>query len=242
MRISTVSFRISGFLKSRKEGIAFTGATATCQNDKEKYFGVRKRTGAGMQAGTRHRDTTVPRRFEDMLARIARDGDHQAFVELFRYFAPRVKSYLMKAGLSEPVADDLAQDVMLTVWRKASSFNPALSAASTWIFTIARNKRTDFFRKTACPEFDTPEAVSVPDSAESPAEAHARIEESRALAGAIKALPPEQADILSKAFFDNKTHQEIADEERIPLGTVKSRIRIALEKLRKQHQVSELWK
>src|SRR6185503_7401895 len=98
--------------------------------------------------------TPDPVTFEDLLVAVGKNRDRDAFVRLFEHYAPRVKSFLMKGGMSPAQADDLAQDTMLTVWRKAPQYNPVLAGAGTWIFTIARNRRIDYLRKQARPEPD----------------------------------------------------------------------------------------
>lgn len=180
-----------------------------------------------------------PARYRDLLLAVARHQDKDAFAELFEYFAPRIKSFLMKGGAAPDQADELAQETMITVWQKAGSFDPAKSSASTWIFTIARNKRIDAIRKTPRPEMDADE-LDIADDAPTAAAAIAQDEESDIMARAIQSLPPEQADLLYKSFFEDKTHADIAKETNLPLGTVKSRIRLALERLRGDKKVTEL--
>ncbi len=175
-----------------------------------------------------------------LLLRVATQKDKEAFAELFEYFAPRIKSFLMKGGSAPDLADELAQETMIAVWQKAESFNPAKANASTWIFTIARNKRIDHLRRVR-PEIDPADPLLVEDDAISAHERMGQQQETEAMAEAIKSLPAEQADLLYKSFFEDKTHADIAKETKLPLGTVKSRIRIALEKLRADQKVKELW-
>lgn len=171
--------------------------------------------------------------FDDLLVIIGRKHDRNAFIRLFEYFAPRVKSFLMKGGLSEEIADELAQETMLTVWDKAGSYNPEKAAASTWIYTIARNKRVDALRKTSNAETQMHEALQIIDEhAELPDDTLHHKEQKNALSMAIADLPPEQAELIEKAFFEHKSHNDIAQETRLPLGTVKSRIRLALDRMR----------
>lgn len=182
-----------------------------------------------------------PARFRDLLLAVAQDKDKEAFAELFDYFAPRIKSFLMKGGAALDAADEMAQETMLTIWQKAESFDPAKASASTWIFTIARNKRIDAIRKQVRPEFNPAEVEDIEDDTPMPSETIAQQEETDAIAQAIKSLPQDQADLLYKSFFEDKTHADIANETKLPLGTVKSRIRLALEKLRADQNVKELW-
>ena len=168
----------------------------------------------------------------DLVGAIATERDRQAFALLFKYFAPRLKTFLMRAGLPANGAEDLVQETMLTVWRKAASFDALRGGASTWIFTIARNlyidrkrrKRRDEFKDTdPADQFDAPPAA---DAAMMSAEREAR------LRAALKTLSEEQSTVLRLAFFSDKPHSEIARELGIPLGTVKSRARLAMSRLR----------
>ncbi len=169
---------------------------------------------------------------EDMIVAIAEKQDKDSFVELFEYFAPRLKSFLMRGGTNPDLADELAQETMLSVWQKAGSFNPDQARASTWIFTIARNKRIDAFRKAKRPEPDIDNFEIEDKSIVMPDIRITSDEQAAALSMALKSLPEEQASLIRKSYFEEKTHMDIAAEENIPLGTVKSRIRLALDKLR----------
>jgi RNA polymerase sigma-70 factor, ECF subfamily len=177
--------------------------------------------------------------FDRLLLDVAETRNKESFVQIFEHFAPRVKSFLMKGGTAEDVADELAQETMLTVWNKAGSFNPAQASASTWIFTIARNKKIDALRKTGRFEVAAtdPEMVA---GEERTGEGMMRAQETGTLAAAIEKLPEEQAMLLRKSFFEDKPHAEIAQETGLPLGTVKSRIRLALERLRQNKSIKEL--
>ncbi len=156
--------------------------------------------------------------------------DKEAFAELFSHFAPRVKSFLMKSGASHDVAEECAQDVMATLWRKAHMFDPAKASVSTWIFTIARNRRIDMLRKQRRPE---PEDLPWGPEAEPDQEdAMALQEETDQLGQALAQLPEKQRTLIEKAYFGDLSHSEIAAETGLPLGTIKSRIRLALERLR----------
>jgi RNA polymerase sigma-70 factor (ECF subfamily) len=163
---------------------------------------------------------------------VAQHADRAAFGRLFRHFAPRVKAYLMRLGADDGGAEDLMQDVMLTVWRRAPTYDPALAGVSTWIFTIARNRRIDAIRRCRRPEVDAedpalrPESPALPDSAVAVQQWETRI--SRAISG----LPPEQAEMLRLAYFEDRSHIDIADALNLPLGTVKSRLRLAIGRLR----------
>lgn len=178
---------------------------------------------------------------EYLLYAVAENADREAFIQLFEYFAPRIKSFLMKSGITPEQADELAQETMLSVWDKARQYNPELASASTWIFTIARNKRIDLVRKLARPEPDPNDPALVNDSMPKPDEMLDRKTEAAAMAKAIGDLPEEQADMIRKSYFEEKTHDTIARETRLPLGTVKSRIRLALERLRQNEDIQSLW-
>lgn len=170
--------------------------------------------------------------FEALLQAVGQRQDRAAFIALFHHFAPRIKSFLMKGGATPEQAEEMAQETMLSVWTKAAGYDPKQANASTWIFTIARNKRIDALRKGGRVQYDATDPVYVPDAA--PHADHAILDSERMarVAQAIGDLPPEQAAIIRKSFFEDKTHSEIATESNIPLGTVKSRIRLALERLR----------
>ncbi|WP_371225608.1 sigma-70 family RNA polymerase sigma factor [Roseovarius sp. 2305UL8-3] len=170
---------------------------------------------------------------EDWVACIARVRDVQdqdAFARLFRHFAPRVKAFLIRSGADAAMAEECAQDVMATLWKKSHLFDPARASAATWIFTIARNRRIDAIRKQRRPE---PEELTWgPDHEPDQADALALQQESEHLSVAIAALPDKQRELIEKAYFSDLSHREIADETGLPLGTIKSRIRLALDRLR----------
>ncbi|WP_322895010.1 MULTISPECIES: sigma-70 family RNA polymerase sigma factor [unclassified Yoonia] len=156
--------------------------------------------------------------------------DKAAFAELFAYFAPRVKSFLMKSGASPDVAEECAQEVMVTLWNKAHLFDPSKASVSTWIFTIARNRRIDILRKQKRPE---PEDLPWgPEAEPDQADAMGLQQETEQLGEALAALPAEQRKLIERAYFGELSHSEIAAETGLPLGTIKSRIRLALERLR----------
>ncbi len=172
-------------------------------------------------------------RMNALLARVAADGDREAFTILFLHFAPRIKSYLMKIGAATDLADDLAQEAMLKVWRKAKLFDASKASAATWIFTIARNLRIDAARRAAKPPLDRNEPGIVPAGEPAP---DARIERAARdvrIRAAFGALPPAQHEVVQLHFVDDLAHSEIAERLALPLGTVKSRLRLAFEKIRK---------
>lgn len=164
------------------------------------------------------------------VARISTERDQQAFAELFRHFAPRVKAFLMRSGASESLAEECVQEVMATLWHKAHLFDPERASVSTWIFTIARNRRIDAIRKQRRPE---PEEVGWgPEEEPDQEQVLAIQQDTERLGEAISQLPDKQRELIERAYFGDLSHSEIAAETGLPLGTIKSRIRLALERLR----------
>lgn len=154
----------------------------------------------------------------------------QAFARLFRHFAPRVKGFLMKTGAGETLAEECAQDVMATLWHKAHLFDPARASVATWVYTIARNRRIDAIRRQRRPE---PEELPWgPGPEPDPDEALVMQQETSRLGAAIAGLPDKQRELIERAYFGELSHSEIAAATGLPLGTIKSRIRLALERLR----------
>jgi RNA polymerase sigma-70 factor (ECF subfamily) len=179
-------------------------------------------------------DVGVPASHDDLIEAIARRRDKTAFAELFAHFAPRLKSYLMRLGSDDSSAEEIVQEALVMVWRKAESFDRRQASASTWIFTIARNKRIDRLRRDRRPELDPNDPALVPDPEE---QADRTVEASQTrtrIQAAMEKLPTEQSDLIRLAYFDDKSHAEIAAETNLPLGTVKSRIRLALGRLRRE--------
>ena len=168
----------------------------------------------------------------ELLQTIALEQSRSAFTALFGYYAPRLKAFGLKQGVAPSKVEELVQETMLTVWRKASSFDPARGTASNWIFTILRNKRIDMFRKENRPEYELDEGMEMVFDGAGPDEEVAATQTSDAIQDAIKELPEAQLEIIQKAFFEDKSHGEIAEELGLPLGTVKSRIRLAVARLR----------
>lgn len=173
------------------------------------------------------------RTFEELLTAVGRDRDRAAFAALFGHFAPRLKAYLRRQGCDAGGAEELVQDVMLLVWRRAETYDPTQASAATWVFTIARNRRIDALRREQRPEIDPADPTLVPDPVESADDGVAARETAGRLRAALRTLPPEQADLLRLAYFEDKPHSLISAEQGIPLGTVKSRLRLAMERLRK---------
>jgi RNA polymerase sigma-70 factor (ECF subfamily) len=171
-------------------------------------------------------------RFADLLVQVAAKQDRTAYAELFGYYAPRVKSYLMRLGADSGQAEEIAQDVMVAVWRKASLFDRNQASVSTWIFRIARNRRIDVFRRTRRPDLDPEETMILPAGVEAPEARMEAMETEARVREAMKDLPEEQLYLLKLAFYEGLSHREIAEKLDVPLGTVKSRIRLAFAKMK----------
>lgn len=166
------------------------------------------------------------------LKAIASSQDRKAFEEVFRHFAPRVKAYLSKAGGDAGAAEELMQETMAAVWRKAAQFDPAKASASTWIFTIARNLKIDAYRRERRPELDPDDPALVPEE-EPPADsAFEARQTAEAIHDVLATLSQAEQEVLKLAFFEDKSQSAIASQLGIPLGTVKSRMRLSFGKLR----------
>ncbi|MBC7768607.1 MAG: sigma-70 family RNA polymerase sigma factor [Phycisphaerales bacterium] len=176
---------------------------------------------------------------ESLVARVA-GGDRAAFAALFDRYAARVKAYLIRLGARGALAEDLAQDAMVAVWRRAASFDPTKAKVSTWMFVIARNAWIDRLRREKV-ELAYRGALDLSEESddERPDAAVARIETEEQMQAALMLLSPEQRQVVQLSFFEDRPHSEIAQRLSLPLGTVKSRLRLALAKLRthwEQHQ------
>ena len=174
------------------------------------------------------RPRTPPSDFNGLIVRIAASADRDAFAALFQHFAPRVKSYGLRLGAADAAAEELAQDTLLAVWRKADRFDPSRASASTWIFTIARNLRIDAIRRErpAPPPEEDADPSPLADALLSGAQADRRVRQ------ALGSLPPEQLEVIRLSFFSEAPHSTIAETLGLPLGTVKSRLRLAMSRLR----------
>ena len=168
-----------------------------------------------------------------LFAKVADSADREAFNALFLFFAPRIKSHLMKVGAAPDLADDLAQEAMLRVWRKAKLFDPQKASAATWIFTIARNLRIDAARRAAKPDLDPNDPAFFPEETPPQDDRIDRASRDGRIRASFVALPPAQHEVVRLHFMEDLTHAEIADRLGTPLGTVKSRLRLAFEKIRK---------
>jgi len=167
-----------------------------------------------------------------LIGHVAQAGDRGAYAALFKYFAPRVKAYLRRAGLAGAEAEEVTQEVMLVLWRKAALFDPARAGAATWVFAIARNARIDHARRRR-----DASATEMPDAMEderapSPEALTLTTEREALIRTALGTLSPEQQQIVQLSFFSETPHAAIANALNLPLGTVKSRIRLGLARLR----------
>lgn len=186
-----------------------------------------------MNAARQKEAAPSPEKLVRLLDAVARNQDRNAFAQLFAYFAPRVKSFLMRSGLPDSAAEEVAQEVMLALWRKASYFDPSRAGVSTWVFTIARNQRIDCLRRTRTKMTDRPlDPSDEPEAPLSGEDIAITTEREQEIRRALAALSSEQATIVRLSYFADKPHAEIARDLGIPLGTVKSRIRLALNRLR----------
>lgn len=187
-------------------------------------------TRAPNDAGTTP-DTLLRNQSDADLMRAVAQRDRAAFVALFERFAGRVKAYAMRAGVSAADADEIAQDVMVSVWRHAVNFDPERAAVATWIFAIARNRRIDQHRREARPAPDPEDPLFRPDPEPDGLAVLTAAEREARLQDALAELPEEQRRVLVASFWRGLSHGEIAAEEDLPLGTVKSRIRLAFRHL-----------
>jgi len=169
---------------------------------------------------------------EGCLTAIAERKDRKAFQRLFESFAPKLKSFAMRNGVGMELAEEVVQETFIRIWRKAEQFDSTKASASTWIYTIARNQRIDLLRKRHRPEPDFEDPAFVPDAEPQPSEIIARDEEANKLRNSINLLSPEQQAVLKLAFLEELPHVEVAEKLDIPLGTVKSRIRLAMKHIR----------
>jgi len=168
--------------------------------------------------------------WSDCIVAIAQRRDRQQFAALFAHFGPRLKGFFLRLGVTQGVAEDLMQETMLVVWRKADRFDPERAGASTWIFTIARNLRIDLKRRERDPDL----LAEFYDGADQPTPSDHLLSAERdgRIRQAMAALPADQAQVIRLSFFEDRPHSQIAEDLKIPLGTVKSRVRLAMMRLR----------
>jgi RNA polymerase sigma-70 factor, ECF subfamily len=170
-----------------------------------------------------------------LIGAIATRQDRAAFAALFEYFAPRIKAFMQRSGVSEANAEELAQETMLVVWRKAALFDAASSGAAAWIFTIARNLRIDAYRRErrgGVIEASDVEIEFQIDDSPQPDSRLATSQSEERVRSVLSKLPADQMRVIELSFFEEKAHADIAQILGIPLGTVKSRLRLAMSRLR----------
>ena len=216
-----------------------TALAAICADNESSVVSEDKvESSDQMDARTQTLESQSPKSDADylngLLKRVAANQDREAFKELFTHFAPRIKGFFQGQGSSSDKADEVVQEAMVNVWRKSHLFDPTKAKASTWIFTVARNARIDLLRKENRPEPDFTDPSFFTDSEPQPDEIYERDDEAQRLRVVLAQLPEEQSKVLRLAFFEQKAHAEIAEELELPLGTVKSRIRLAFKRLRKE--------
>lgn len=187
--------------------------------------------------GIAERRMPTNEQLNEWMQAVASRADRPAFAALFRHFAPRLKGFLVRSGSDDALAEELVQETMVALWRRAVGFDPQRAMLSTWIYTIARNLRIDHHRRRSGID-----AVLVDDwdAEQQPADSHLQPDEllqllqrQRDVQRALAELPTQQAQLLRLSFFDEQPHSRIAQQLGIPLGTVKSRIRLAVQRLRK---------
>lgn len=185
--------------------------------------------------GIEHRNMTPASQWNTLLLRVAEHQDKTAFIKLFEHYSPLLKSFLLKnGGVSAEEAEELVQETMIKVWRKSGSFSPKHASANTWIYTIARNTRIDWFRKQQREDVNNLHADDLYAEQESPSP-HATLVQfrrSKQVSDQLCELPPIQSEVLKMMYMQGLSGQQIADKLSIPLGTVKSRVRLALAKLK----------
>ena len=170
--------------------------------------------------------------FIEALAKVAESQDISSFKKIFDYFSPRLKSFLMRSGADEAIAEEIIQETMTIIWTKADYYDPKVASPSTWIYTIARNKKIDILRKSRkaiLEDIDTAILPPIESKADENIEHDQKFE---MVSQYLDDLPEDQLNLLKMNFFEEKSHGEISEITKIPLGTVKSRIRLALEKIR----------
>lgn len=169
----------------------------------------------------------------DLLSRIARDRSDEAFGKLFEFYGPRIRSYMLRQGADSATAEELTQETLLLVWRKAELYSPEKGNPTTWIFTIARNLRVDRLRReVAWQELTSEQASAIPDEALPPDEMASHRQRQQRVHTVLADLPEEQRQVVTLAYIDGLSQSEIATRTGLPLGTVKSRMRLAYEKVR----------
>ena len=170
--------------------------------------------------------------FAECISKIATERSEPAFDILFRHFAPRIKSYCMRMGADDSAAEEITQEALVSLWRNAAQFDPSKASPSTWIFTIARNLSIDRFRRSRRPEFDPNDPALVPDDQEPPDRLVEQIDIEESVRNVMDSLSANERNVVMLSFYDDLSHSEISRRLSLPIGTVKSRMRLAFAKLR----------
>lgn len=168
----------------------------------------------------------------ELVARIAGHRDRDAFARLFRHYGPKLKSFMMRLGADAEAAEDMVQEAMIAVWNKAELYAPARGSVTTWIYTIARNLHIDRMRRQSPFHFADIARYDMPDGEPGGDERVIRRERDARVKEALRALPDEQGEVIRLAYLHDLTQSAIADRLGLPLGTVKSRMRLAYHRLR----------
>ncbi|TNM62368.1 sigma-70 family RNA polymerase sigma factor [Aliirhizobium smilacinae] len=215
----SISISLDKCQKRRPSALRLTGHAA-------HRLGMNKKNSGGLIA-----DDLAKAEMVRLLSIVGRERSVDAFEAIFRFYAPRIRSFMAAKTKDRQAAEELMQETMTAVWNKAGQFDPARGNVSAWIYTIARNVRIDAYRRKR-PEFDFNDPAFVADDVAPADQEFQQLQEAQLLRGAMATLPEEQLDVLRRAFFDDASHSTIARDLGVPLGTVKSRIRLAFEKLR----------
>ncbi len=183
----------------------------------------------------------LTQRMRDNLVAIGKHRDENAFQDFYAHFSGRIKSFLMGKGMQESVAEELSQEIMLIVWRRAESYDPDKAAPSTWLFTIARNRRTDYLRGNSRIEVELDDEMLEVDSSEPTQDEQVGLsQQAQVLEMAMNKLPQEQRQVLHLSYFRGQSHGAIAKWLDLPIGTVKSRIRLAMQSIRSEIKSEEI--
>lgn len=194
----------------------------------QRHTQKRVQTSQNLPSAARQSDMSA------WMASIAGQRDRSAFIRIYEYFSPRVKSFLLGKNLAPQLADEVLQEVMLAVWQKAHLYRPEKAAVSTWIFTIARNKHIDRIRQDKFPELDAEDPSLKPAEAAEIEDECLTMERGRAVQDALANLPKDQYEVIYLSFMKGISHGEIGEQLGLPLGTVKSRIRLGFKRLREE--------
>lgn len=185
-------------------------------------------------------DSQTQEDFAGLVRRVADNRDRRAFEALFDHFAPRLNGYLQRLGLERGEAEDMAQEVMAVLWHKANLFDPAKSSLSTWLYRVARNRRIDAARRERTRVLDPQEPMLLPAEPEPVDDEIDSRQRDERVRVALASLPEEQLELVRMAFFLGLSHSQIAEQADLPLGTVKSRIRLAFQRMRRILEADDL--